>query len=83
MGGGCGWYGEFGGGEPRLEDGLEVVDGFLLEDVAGEEEEGCEDEDWTRWVSCAAHLIGYLFRSISCARGSKYVPIAEEMAIET
>jgi len=26
------------------------VDGLLLEDVAGEEEEGCECEDWG-WVS--------------------------------
>lgn len=28
-----------------MDGGLEGADGLLLEDVAGEEEEGCEDED--------------------------------------
>lgn len=37
----CGWN----RWEMGMDGGLEGADGLLLQDVAGEKEEGCEDED--------------------------------------
>lgn len=39
----CGWR---WWGKVRADGGLEGTDGLLLEDVAREEEKGCECEDW-------------------------------------
>lgn len=39
-----------------LDGGLEVLDGGLLEQVAGEEEGGCEEEDWCCWVCVSCRV---------------------------
>ena len=47
----------WGWGQVRAERVLEAAEGLLLEDVAGEEEDCCEEDDWRDVSGCEEYRI--------------------------